>query len=247
MICWLIPTINWIVISTLLLYNVSMNNHISISVRELQTEIWYKRHELGINNFDPVDLFDPRIAAKVLGWDLEEVPSIPDWPPNKRMRIAGMVDPQRKLISISQEIDSPVRRFTAAHEIGHIILHKPQHLLRERPIKGPRKSIQDVKEREADSFAALFLMPERLVKKRFEATFGVKLPINITDDIAFWLDPNDAENLLREGLYSMGPKFALAKCSTNFSGIPIVPIHKQFKVSIEAMANRIDELGVIRG
>ena len=45
----------------------------------------------------------------------------------------------------------------------------------------------------------------------------------------------------------MGPKFALAKCSIDFSGIPIVPIHKQFKVSIEAMANRIDELGLIRG
>ena len=57
-------------------------------------------------------------------------------------------------------------------------------------------------------------MPEKLVKKRFEATFGVKPPIIINDNIAFWLDPNDAENLLREGPYSMGPKFALANCSS---------------------------------
>ena len=224
-----------------------MNNHISISVRELQTEIWHKRHELGLSNSQPVDLLDPRNAASVLGWKLEEVPSIPDWPPNERMRIAGMVDPLRRLISISQKYDSPIRRFTAAHEIAHIILHKPQRLLRERPIKGPRTSLQDAKERDADSFAALFLMPERLMKKRFEVTFGMEPPIIINDDIAFWLDPNDAENLLREGSNSVNPQFALARCSTNFSGAPIVPLHKQFKVSIEAMAIRIEELGLIRG
>lgn len=224
-----------------------MNNHISIAVRDLQTEIWYKRHELNLSNSQPVDLFDPRNAAIILGWELQEVPSISDWPPNNRMRIAGMVDPQRKLISISQEYNRSIRRFTAAHEIGHIILHKPQTLLRERPIKGPRKSLQDVEEREADSFAAQYLMPERLVKRQFEATFGVKPPIIISDEIAFWLDPNDSENLLREGSYKMDAKFALARCSTNFSGVPIVPLHRQLKVSIEAMAIRIDELGLIRG
>ena len=224
-----------------------MNSHISKSVHELKTKIWQRRHELGISNFNPVDLLDPRIAATVLGWELEEVPSISDWPPDEHLRIAGMVDPQRRLIFISEEFDSPIRRFTAAHEIAHIILHKPERLLRERPISGPRKSLQDVKEREADSFATLFLMPEKLVKKRFEATFGVKPPIIINDNIAFWLDPNDAENLLREGPYSMGPKFALANCSTNFSGESIVPLHKQFKVSAQAMAIRIYELGLIRG
>ena len=53
-----------------------MNSHISKSVHELKTEIWQRRHELGISNFNPVDLLDPRIAATVLGWELEEVPSI---------------------------------------------------------------------------------------------------------------------------------------------------------------------------
>ena len=223
-----------------------MNKHISIAVRKLQTEIWHKRHELDLGNSQPVDLLDPRNAAIILGWELEEMPSIPDWPPNNRMRIAGMIDPQRRLISISQEYNSFTRRFTAAHEIGHIILHKPQTLLRERPIMGPRESIQNIEEREADTFAALFLMPERLVKKRFNATFGVEPPIIINDNIAFWLDPNDAENLLRDGLYSMEAMFALAKCSTNFSGEPIDPLHRQFKVSVEAMAIRIKEIGLIQ-
>ena len=229
------------------LYNVPMKNNISTIVRELQTEIWHRRHELGLSNSQPVDLLDPRNAATILGWELEEVPSIPDWPPKNRMRIAGMIDPHRRLISISQEYNSSVRRFTAAHEIAHIILHKPQTLLRERPIKGPRESIQDIEERDADLFAALFLMPERLVKKRFKATFGVEPPIIMNDNIAFWLDPNDAENLLRDALFSMGPMFALAKSAINFSGESIVPLHKQFKVSVEAMAIRIKELGLIRG
>lgn len=55
--------------------------------------------------------------------------------------------------------------FTIAHELGHYFLHSK---LGEIPISANRSGDADEAEKEANSFAAAFLMPETKVRKLFE-------------------------------------------------------------------------------
>ena len=124
-------------------------------------QVWRKRLELwphGIPD-DPVDLIDPRKVASLLGYSFEVVSEIPDWPPHTKQALAGIVDPARGLITLSEQFGFPSMRFTAAHEIAHVIFD-PGRRFRERPIQGPRHNLQDPIERRADRFAASLLMPD---------------------------------------------------------------------------------------
>ncbi len=225
----------------------SRRSEIVIAVQSLHRKVWNSKRPQFTSDDDPVDLLDPSIAARMLGYQYEEVPDFPNWPPASSFRTAGLVDPQQKLVRISQQFTNAERRFTGAHEIGHIVLHPELGLHRDRPIEGPsqERQQQPLEERQADIFASLYLMPENLLKKRILATFLTAPPIKINDDIAFWLDPNDHERVLREPANSHVSARNFAKCSNDFSGKPVVPLHEQFKVSISAMAYRIEELRLL--
>ena len=224
------------------------NTHIANVVRRLHKKVW---QEIGLqlpSNHDLVDVFDPSIAAKVLGFEYEEIPEIPNWPPSQNTRTAGLVDPQQELIQISEQFPPTVRRFTGAHEIGHVLLHPAQGLHRERPVEAPSlhtRQRRRPEERQADTFASLYLMPEKLLRQRIHETFSITPPITITDEIAFWLDPNEQQEVLREPASSHVSARRFAKCSNNFRGQHIIPLHEQFKVSISAMAYRIEELRLL--
>lgn len=61
---------------------------------------------------------------------------------------------------------SPKRKnFTIAHELGHYVLHSR---LGQEQIIAQRNGNNDLAEREANSFAAAFLMPEKEVRERFD-------------------------------------------------------------------------------
>jgi Zn-dependent peptidase ImmA (M78 family) len=69
--------------------------------------------------------------------------------------------------------------FTAAHELGHIILHEQAVLHRDRPFDGSSNIPKDLIEQQADKFAALFLMPANVVKDVFYEIFETeKLTLN---------------------------------------------------------------------
>jgi len=177
-----------------------------------------------------------------LGYEYEEVLSL-DWPPNSQKRIAGQVDPQRKLISISTKFRSSEILFTGAHEVGHVVLHGTKKLLRERSIDGPRVNHQDYREREADSFAAQFLMPEKLMRSAFENIFSEPAPIKLDEDLAFWLSPDDPGEVLFANKESLLPMLRLAQYSPHQSSYR--PLTEQFGVSPTAMAIRLRELEFI--
>lgn len=62
---------------------------------------------------------------------------------------------------------SPKRKnFTIAHELGHYVLHSR---LGQEQIIAQRNGNNDLAEREANSFAAAFLMPETEVRKSFNS------------------------------------------------------------------------------
>lgn len=65
-------------------------------------------------------------------------------------------------ISVERQI------FTAAHELGHLLLHRDEF--------DPDETVEDINaEREADNFAAYLLMPERRFTNEWQAVLGLPL------------------------------------------------------------------------
>ena len=185
---------------------------------------------------DPVDWLEPSRLANTLGLEYEVVPTIhltdrfgDDVP-------VGLLDPGRKHVIVSEERGQEVARFTGAHELGHYLYHQgkyQQHWERMYDPNRPRPR----KEREADVFAGMFLMPEKMLRARIAANFD-SLPIRVNDNVLFFLCGNsfdpDPDKLELE--------YALAKARTNFRGEHIIPLCQQFKVSVTAMAKELRRL-----
>lgn len=131
-----------------------------------------------------------RIARSLLGLFVDEADDIRALPgaPADQGRLSGMLDPEEMVIWVDRgEADrSPGRRrFTIAHEIGHLLLHVPasRQAYYDRP--SDIREIEDEeagrvpelrrREREANLFARELLMPEALVSEEARAT-GSNLP-----------------------------------------------------------------------
>ncbi|MBF0133647.1 MAG: ImmA/IrrE family metallo-endopeptidase [Magnetococcales bacterium] len=72
-----------------------------------------------------------------------------------------VLGPNRFTITLANFTGPNRNRFTIAHELGHYVLHSQ---LGNQPLKAPRKGNSPA-EREADWFAAAFLMPREPFKK----------------------------------------------------------------------------------
>ncbi len=82
---------------------------------------------------------------------------------------AAMIDGSRKIISVNKAHSGRRKRFTMAHELGHILLHEDQSLSVDvKPITFLRDDVastgQEWREIEANFFAASILMPRSLVQ-----------------------------------------------------------------------------------
>ena len=217
------------------------------AVKFIQGRIWKSRRSIwGDDLPEPVDMLDPEVAAALLGWSFESVPEIPNRNGDRHVEIAGLIDPLRRRIVVSEKLGPEVARFTVAHEIGHCLLHRPTTLHREMSMDARSPTVRDHKEQEADRFAAEFLMSAKLLRASIEASFGMSPPIFLDENKAFWLDPRDYGRLLDVEAEVLAREFAFATCGTNFRGEQIVPLYRQFKVSKKAMAIRLEELGLIR-
>jgi len=83
-------------------------------------------------------------------------------------KISGAYEREKKKIYVDENDVIERQRFTLAHELGHHILHKnvkTEYLPRQESYWGEEKP--DI-EKEADFFAACFLMPKELVIKVFK-------------------------------------------------------------------------------
>ncbi len=128
-----------------------------------------------------------RVAIALLGLFLDEADdlrALPGAPPDQG-RLSGMLDAEEMVVWVDrgEARRSPGRRrFTIAHEIGHLVLHVPRFhkVFYDRPA-----DIQEIeeapaaelprREREANVFARELLMPEALVNEQARAT-GFNLP-----------------------------------------------------------------------
>lgn len=132
-----------------------------------------------------------RIAVSLLGLFIDEVDDVRSLPgaPIDQGRLSGMLDPGEMIIWIDrgEARRSPGRRrFTIAHEIGHLLLHVPTSQkafydgpaeIREVDEDPSDEELPELRrrEKEANVFARELLMPEPLVNEQAHAT-GFNLP-----------------------------------------------------------------------
>ncbi len=202
--------------------------------------IWPDRNPRGL------DVADPQIAAQVLGINFEYLEEIGFSIPSQKFETAGLLDRRKGKIVVARKYGPQVMRFTAGHELGHWVLHETditQH--RDLPIKGLERETSDPLEREADHFAACFLMPRKYVADQFKARFLCDGQFVFDENSAHFLRPYDVGSLLYPARNSLMREIVLASAKS-YTGRHFDSLATLFKVSIETMAIRIKELGLVR-
>lgn len=215
---------------------------------EMQRFIWINRDLIWKRNVpaNPFDVLDPKIAFQVLNYSVEQVITLGQHRIyGTLVEVAGEIDQEKKHVSISEQFQPSIQNFTAAHELGHALLHNQAVMHRDRPLDGSVNFIAvDSAETQADRFAAYFLMPKKLVKKTFLRLFLTER-FEINEDTAFALTGRSSDELYRR----CSNKRALARLlasAENYNGIHFDSIAKQFRVSVEAMAIRLEELNLLQ-
>lgn len=157
---------------------------------------------------------------------------------------AGMLDRENRAVLLSYNQSFESLQFTAAHEIGHWLLHTDQAMFRDRALSAPGVPGRPLVEREADYFSACFLAPPKLVRLAFNARFPIREPITNTGAVCFNLRARDAQYL--ETLPAGSYEFALAIARAEFfNGQHFESLSKSFNVSPATMAIRLRELELV--
>lgn len=161
---------------------------------------------------------------------------------DEAVEVAGQIDKANKIVLVSREFPEDVQNFTIAHELGHALLHKGLVLHRDRGLDGSASN-RDFREIQADKFATYFLMPTKQVKSIFKELFSTE-KFAITTDTVFALGEGRVSDFQRK----VKGRRALAKYLANaeyFQGKSFRSISEIFKVSVGAMAIRLEELDLI--
>ena len=214
--------------------------------RKVHKALWESRDKFNLK-LSPVDLLDPQTAAKHLGFDLDYVDSLGFYADrSEKIVVSGLIDRSNRSIQVSRELDPRVQRFTAAHEIGHAILHKHMSLVhRDRPMDGTRIE-RDQLEYEADKFATYFLMPANLLRTEFETRFLMS-PFVLDEATSFALFNDSLVDTIKTYSGQRGRR-KLARflaSAMQYNGNHFYSLAEYFKVSIETMAIRLEELNLV--
>ena len=197
---------------------------------------------------DFFSVLEPEHAARVLDMDYIVEETLGNFGSGKdHFEVAGSIDRNRSVISVSRQFPLEVRRFTGAHEIGHWVLHQDEVMHRDRPIKGLPFNQQKLspKEREANYFAACFLVPEKLLLKTYRSLFG-ELPFQFDENTSFFLAPDDPDRLIRPEQGSLERELTLACHEPFYNGQKFRSLAEQFRVSATTMAIRLREVGIVQ-
>lgn len=218
---------------------------IELLTRQIHAQIWIRRADLftDFNTRKPVDFLDPIAALRLLGYSVDVVGALGQIADSGRhaSNVAGLIDNRTRQVQLSSALAPVVRNYTAAHELGHAVMHKFAGMHRDRSMDGS-KLASDYLEREADQFAALFLMPAKLLKQLFERTFGLA-PFELNEETRFALAgslPSD-----RWSPKNLRDLSRLLSSATRFNGVSFTSLADQFHVSREAMAIRLEQLKLV--
>jgi Zn-dependent peptidase ImmA (M78 family) len=205
----------------------------------IQRRLWKEQSDLGPTS--PIDVLDPVKAAELLGFRMNYYDSLGVYIDRfEKVAVAGILDRDAGEIRISREFPVPAQRFTAAHEVGHLVLHPQISVLhRDRAIDGSRVA-RDHVEFEADKFAAYFLLPEKLVRREFEGRFLTQ-EFELNEDTSFALGKFKPRT-------GMNPGRALSRTlatAIQFNGKFFRSLSENFNVTPETVAIRLEELNLV--
>jgi Zn-dependent peptidase ImmA (M78 family) len=193
---------------------------------------------------DLVEMLDPELVLALFDYNLEFHESLGQIQIGKtKVEAAGEIDKELKRVRISRQTPYIARRFTLAHELGHDLLHKDIRSHRDLALDGSKLQSNN-KEREANIFAVKFLMPEKLVKRAFEERF-LSVPFTINSQVLFGFSSQDSKKLRSKNLTIRQISRILASAEF-FNNQHFISLAKKFQVSPEAMAIRVEELGLVK-
>ena len=221
------------------------NADIETKAINLQREMWKSKNQIFLDSKlpTPLDILDPAIAFALIGYDFDLEETLGQhFSDGRQIEVAGTIDDSSKQVRISRQFAHDVRNFTAAHELGHALLHDARGLHRDRPLDGSAIAREAI-EIEADKFASYFLMPGKLVRTSFENLFGTA-SFFLDEGTSFALSRGTSINLDRNCRNLRDLSKILASCES-FNGIRFVSLARQFRVSPGAMAIRLEELGLV--
>lgn len=213
--------------------------------RKLQGSMWRHRKEIfGTDDVDPISILDPVLALHALGYKVELRESLGQHSAGKESyEVAGIMDSSTSSVQISRRYAPALRNFTAAHELGHALLHRRVGLHRDRAPDGTSIGKREPQELEADIFASFFLLPEKQVRAAFEARFLTDHFV-LTDASAFALAASSVRDL-RRTLRSKRDLSRRLASTHSYNGAHFSSLAERFGVSPVAMAIRIEELGLV--
>jgi formiminotetrahydrofolate cyclodeaminase len=227
---------------------VSSDAQLEKLVRELQNLLWIHRETIWKTNAPevPLSVLKPRIVLeKILGYAYYELADLGKHEVNGEwFETAGIIDKVNKTVGISTHFQPATQMFSLAHELGHAILHNKTVLHRDKSIDGPGGANRSPEERQADKFAAYFLLPETAVRHVFDGIFHLSaFEINQANTIALGVNnPSDLRDFCHD---SRGLARVLAMVD-RFAGSHFTPMSDVFSVSAETMAIRLEELGLVQ-
>jgi len=223
------------------------HSHIEIErqARNLHKRIWQNRNKIWSNAIpsNPIDMLDPVIALKFIGYDCDLDETLGQfYSSGKLIEVAGTIDKSSSKVRISRRFENHIRNFTAAHELGHALLHQTSGLHRDRPLDGATIS-RDPVELEADKLATLYLMPQKLVKTTFEKFFLTD-KFFLNEETTFALGLSDFMEL-KEKVTTLRQLSRMLASTEHYNGRHFISLANQFRVSTEAMAIRLEELELL--
>lgn len=229
-------------------YKASTNTDIEKCVREIQILIWDNKHLIWKKNIpnSNLEILKPEIIFKqVMGYDYVSTASYGVSTEDNTIEVAGIIDQPNKIVAISNTFPENVKMFTAAHELGHAILHKQSILHRDIPVEHLGHRVKrDKVELDADKFATFFLMPTKWVKTEFGNRFGNDI-FEIDENTAFSFGGRNISEIKNECKNIRGLSRKLSSTEI-YDGKNFISLFKLFNVSIEAMAIRLEELKLLK-
>lgn len=216
---------------------------IEAKANEIQRLIWQHQNDIwpeGVPK-NPIDMLDPAVAFRMLGFHFDIADGLGHYfVGNQQIEAAGLINDSTMEVRTSRRFSFEIRNFTAAHELGHAVLHDARGLHRDRPLDGSLP-IKDLVETEANKFASCFLMPAKLVKLHFAHRFNTNC-LRLNEDTRFALSRGGVD------LKKCKTKRDLARIlasATNYNGVRFQSLAAEFRSSVEAMAIRLEELGLV--
>jgi hypothetical protein len=163
----------------------------------------------------------------------------------------GFMDRDRGRIVVPQNFKTEWRRFTAAHEVGHWVLHPEVKYHRDRPLTGAERNklFLPPEEQEANLFAAYLLMPSRTLREYFKRQFGASIDgREPNEELAFWLSTSAGQTIDAIELAKRGAEYRglLISQASSYQGRRFIPLADRFGVSPTAMAIQLKDLLLVR-